>query len=149
MRIIIISIFICYFLSNAESYNLTKRLGIGFGDPYISLKYGINSKISTELRCAYGEDILVIGPRFYHNFNPKEKVVIYIGVEGDYVTFDKDNLDGNGYIGMAFVGMEYFSINNLTFCTDIGPAYVLLSGDKESEADGIGWVINLGINYYF
>jgi hypothetical protein len=149
VKIIILFLLTCCFISNVEAHDLTKRLGIGLGNPYISLKYGINSKFSTELRCAYGENILVVGPRFYHNFNPEDRVVIYLGVEGDYVTFDKDNLNGNGYIGMVFVGMEYFSTNNLTFCTDIGPAYVSLSGNNDSETDGIGWVINLGINYYF
>ncbi|MBU1753325.1 SH3 domain-containing protein [bacterium] len=147
--IILIFLSICCFTSDVESYDLTKRIGIGLGNPYASLKYGINSKFSTELRCAYGEDILVIGPRFYYNFNPKEKIVIYVGGEGDCVTFDKDDMKGNGYIGMAFIGMEYFSTNNLTFCTDIGQAYVSLSKDNKNEADGIGWVINLGINYYF
>lgn len=149
VAIILIFLSIYYFTSDVESYDLTNRIGIGLGNPYISLKQDINSKFSTELRCAYGEDILVVGPRFYCNLNPEEKIVIYVGGEGDYVTFDKDDIKGNGYIGMAFVGIEYFSTNNLTFCTDIGPAYVSLSADSENETDGIGWIINLGINYYF
>ncbi len=149
LAIVLIFLSICCFTSDVESYDLTKKFGIGLGNPYISLKYGINSKISTELRCAYGEDIIVIGPRFYYNLNPKEKIVICAGGEGNYVTFDKDDIKGNGYIGMAFIGVEYFSTNNLTFHTDVGPAYVSLSSDDENKSDGIGWVINLGINYYF
>jgi len=128
--------------------DLSTRLGIGIGYPYVALKYGFSSKTSGEIRVAFSERIMVYGVRGYHNFNPRDKSVLFIGFELDSVTFEEEHISGDGNVSMLFTGFEHFVSKSLSFCMDIGPAYIILhSGDMDVE--GIEWVYNLGINFYF
>jgi hypothetical protein len=136
--------------------DLTRRLGIGLGWPYLSLKYGISPRFSIEGRGAFGEGIGVYGARLYYNFNPKDRAVIFTGLEGDYVNFDveiedeEEGMRGKGYVGYLFVGGEYFITDNFTFNLDIGPAYIDLTEDEfDLNVSGIEWLYNLGISFYF
>lgn len=52
-------------VSTTKANDLTKRIGIGLGNPYLSIKYGLNSKYSIEARGAFGSEITVGGARFY------------------------------------------------------------------------------------
>jgi len=132
------------------SDDLTHRIGLGLGNPYVSLKYGISRKWSAELRGAFGSGITVIGGRSYYNWNPERRTVIYCGVEMDYVTFDTEGISGSGYVGYAFVGGEHFITKRLTFTLDIGPAFIVLKENKfKLNVQGIEYVFNLGINFYF
>lgn len=151
MRKFLLSLVISMLISfTAEADDLAKRIGIGFGNPYISVKYGLNSKFSIEARGAFGSGIIVSGARLYYNFNPEDRAVIFIGGEGDYVTFDTDDVSGNGYVGYAFVGGEYFISKKFTFNLDIGPAFIGLKEDEfDLDVSGLEWIFNLGINYYF
>jgi hypothetical protein len=137
-------------VSTAKADDLNKRIGIGLGNPYISLKYGLSSKLSIEARGAFGSGISVYGARFYYNFNPKDRSVIFIGGEGDFVSFDKEDISGTGYVVYAFVGGEYFITKRFTFNLDIGPAFIGLEEDELNlSVEGIEYVFNLGINFYF
>ena len=131
--------------------DLSHKLGIGLGYPYLSVKYGINSRWSGELRGAFGSGIVVAGGRVYYNLNPEKRAVIYYGLEMDYVSFNTDDISGNGYLGLIFVGGEYFINKNLTVCMDIGPVYTKLADSEYSDVSvsGIDWVVNIGINFYF
>lgn len=128
--------------------DLSGRFGIGLGNPYVALKYGFNAKVSGEVRIAFGEGITVYGIRGYYNFNPQSTSVLFLGWEGDAVTFDKEDIAGTGFVLMAFVGIEHFIAKNLTFNFDIGPAYISLESEGTSVG-GIEWVYNLGVNFYF
>lgn len=136
--------------SIAVADNLDNRIGIGLGNPYFSIKYGLSSRFSIEGRAAFGSGIFAGGARLYYNFNPEGRTVIFVGGEGDYVSFDVDDVEGIGLVGYGFVGGEYFITRRFTFNLDIGPAYIFL---KENQLDfdehGLEWVFNLGINYYF
>jgi len=135
--------------SVANADDLTKRIGIGLGNPYISIKYGFNSKCSIEAKGAFGSGITVGGTRFYHNFNPNDRTVIFMGVEGNHVSFDTNDISGNGWIGYGFVGGEYFISQKFTFNLDIGPAFISLEEDECGlSIDGVEWVFNLGVNFY-
>jgi len=138
------------FLSSASGDSLANRIGIGLGNPYIAVKYGLTSKFSVEGRGAFGSGILAYGARLYYNFNPRNRTVIFIGGEGDYVSFDVDDVKGLGVVGYGFVGGEYFITRKFTFNLDIGPAYIFLKeGEFDFDVHGFEWVFNLGINYYF
>ncbi|MFQ5868059.1 MAG: hypothetical protein ACE5IT_08760 [bacterium] len=140
--VIIVSIPIAGF-----SNDLSDRFGIGLGHPYLALKYGFNPKLSGEVRAAFGEGITVYGVRAYYNFNPESMSVLFLGLEGDGVTFDKGDMAGTGFVLMPFVGIEHFITESLTFNFDIGPAYISLESEGVSVR-GIEWVYNLGINFY-
>ena len=86
--------------------DLTHKIGVGLGYPYLSLKYGISPKWSGELRGAFGSGIVVVGGRVYYNLNPEKRAVIYYGLEMDYVSFDTEDIAGNGYLVLIFVGGE-------------------------------------------
>jgi hypothetical protein len=145
--------------TKTEANTLKGKLGIGLGYPWVSIKYGITHKFSIEVRGAFGSGINVYGVRLYYNFNPKhriDRIVIFTGLEGDYVSFNVDTgnkeekMSGNGYIGYTFLGGEYFITKRFTLNLDIGPAFISLEEDEFNlSVDGIEYVFNLGINFYF
>jgi hypothetical protein len=132
----------------AES--IAKRWGVGLNYPGLSVKYGINEKNALELKSQFGEGIFVIGPRYYYNFNPKDKAVIFLGGEVAYISFKGDESEGSGFCVGGFVGGEYFVNKNFAVSMDIGPVYITLK-DKDTSLDesGVDFVLNLGLNYYF
>jgi len=137
-------------VSTAYSDDLTHTIGIGSGYPYFSLKYGLSPRWSFELRGAFGSGISVYGARLYHNLNPEKRTVIYFGGEVDYVGFDVDEVAGNGFIGLVFVGGEHFITKKLTLNLDIGPVYTnLMDTDSDISVSGMDWVVNIGVNFYF
>lgn len=135
-------------IGNANADDLAKRIGVGLGNPYLSLKYGLNSKLSAEARYAFGSGVNAYGARLYYNFNPENQMVIFTGLEGDYIRFDRDGVSGNGYAAYLLVGGEYFIAKNFTFGLDIGPAFIKLEED-ELSVDGVEYIFNLGVNLYF
>jgi hypothetical protein len=130
--------------------SIAKRWGVVLNYPGLSVKYGINEKNAVELKSQFGEGIFVIGPRYYYNFNPKDKAVIFLGGEVDYITFKGDESEGSGFCVGGFVGGEYFVSPNFGLSLDIGPAYITLK-DKDTSLDEsvVDFVLNLGLSYYF
>ena len=133
--------------------DINKAFGIGVGYPYFSLKYGITSNTSIEPRGAYDRDVVVGGLRLNHYFNPEDKTVFYISGEADYVLFQSSWVkagNGEGYAFGCFVGTEYFIEDNFTFNFDIGPVLIgLTDTNRDISSNGVQWVLNAGLNYYF
>lgn len=148
-------LFLLVFLANGLCYanDLNKTFGVGLGYPYFSLKYGITSKTSIETRGAYDTDVLVGGLRLNHYFNPEDKAVFYISGEADYVLFQSSWVEagnGEGYAFGFFVGNEYFIEKNFTLNIDMGPVLVgLTDTSRDISSNGVQWVFNAGLNYYF
>lgn len=139
-------------LSTVNATDLSKRLGIGLGYPYLSLKYGFSSRFTGELRGAFDEGIGVYSVRGYYNFLVDERILGFAGADLGYITFDTEELKGTGTLIMPFVGGEYFLTEQLSVGVDIGPAFISLGSmvlGKDFSISGIEWVSNLGINYYF
>ena len=151
-RIIWVAVFFLLFISLNSTITfanrLEKRWGIGLGNPYISLKYWTSPRFAIEGRGAFGSGIGVYSVRFYRGFGLKNKTVIFVGLEGGLINFDKEDIEGNGSFGMLFLGFERFISKKMTFLFDIGPAYINLSSE-DTSIGGIEWVYNLGINLYF
>jgi hypothetical protein len=142
--------FILIFCSVASAYDLTKRVGIGFGYPYLSIKYGVNPGFSIEAKGAFGEKIMVVGGRAYCNFNPMDRTVYYLGGEVNYVKFELEEIEGEGYMGGFFMGGEIFLSRSFSFNLDFGPYYTRLEDAKSnSTVEGIDYVVNLGVHIYF
>ena len=128
--------------------DLSGRFSIGVGNPYLALRYGFTPKVSGEIRAAFGQGITVYGLRGYYHFTPQGASALFMGVEGDVVTFDKVDATGTGTVLAAFVGLEYALNSTMTFMFVIGPAFISVSSEEASSA-GMQYVYNLGINFYF
>ena len=123
-------------------------MGIGLGYPYLGVKYDFSKQIASELRWATGEGINVYAGRGYWNFYSGKKLTGFTGLEGGYISFDTLDMKGIGYEGSVFVGGEYFISNRLSFVMDFSPTFITLKSD-EFKIDGIEWVTNLAVYYYF
>jgi len=148
LGVFIIACFIPLTSTIAHANDHQRKWSIGLGNPYICLKYSASPKFSIEGRGAFGSGISVYSLRFYRNFTRRNKTVTFIGGEVGTINFDKPDKEGNGYVGMLFLGFERFISKRLTFLLDIGPAYISLSSEGTS-VEGIEWVYNLGVNIYF
>jgi len=146
--ICIIAYFIILTSTVAHTNEHRRKWSIGLGNPYVSLKYSASPGFSIEGRGAFGSGISVYSLRIYHNFSRRDKTIAFIGGEAGTINFDKPDIEGNGYLGMIFLGFEHFITKRLTFLLDIGPAYISLSSE-ETSVEGIEWVYNLGVNIYF
>lgn len=135
-------------LTVAHANDHQKEWSIGLGNPYICLKYSASPKFSIEGRGAFGSGISVYSLRLYHNFSHQDKTTTFIGGEAGTINFDKPDIEGNGYVGMLFLGFEHSISKRLTFLFDIGPAYISLSSEG-TLVEGVEWVYNLGMNFYF
>ena len=130
--------------------SLAKRWGVGINYPGVSVKYGINEHHAVEVKSQFGEDIFVIGPRYYYNFNPEERVVMCIGGEVDYLTFKGESSDGSGFAVGIFVGGEYFINNKFGVGLDLGPVYINIEDEDTSlYEEGVDYVVNISLSYYF
>lgn len=148
LLMVMVMAMLVFFILPAQANDLSGQLGIGVNFPGVSVKYGLNPNLSLEGKCQFASGIVVGGPRVYYNFNPESKLVLFVGGELDYVSFDTDNTSGNGFAGEVFGGGEYFLTDKLAFLMDLGPAYTKVAGSDE-EKDGWDIVLNLGFNYYF
>lgn len=144
---IIISIF---FISKAQAIDLNGRLGVGLNYPGVNVKYGITPKVAIEARGQFEKNITLFGPRFYYNFSSNKIMNLFLGGEADWIKFKGEISKGSGFAVETFVGGEYFLTKNLSLTTDIGPAYISLKdADGKKSSEGIEYVVNVGVNYYF
>ncbi|MFN3967130.1 MAG: hypothetical protein ACK4JE_05485 [Endomicrobiia bacterium] len=135
-----------------STVDLSNQLGISVGYPYFSLKYGISKNFTGEIRYAFAEGINVCSVRGYYNFYFGEKILGFSGADLGYISFDTEGIKGNGYLFMGFIGGEYFISKSFSIGIDFGPAFISVGAKefgKDFSVDGIEWVFNLGINYYF
>lgn len=124
--------------------------GIGLNYPGFGVRYFLSDKISLEGKGQFEKDIFVGGLRGYYYFKPEAKVLSFVGLEADFVSFKGEESEGNGFAGELFVGGEYFFAKKLSMQLDFGPAYIFLEDKDTSEFVGdIEYVVNFGINYYF
>jgi len=124
--------------------------GIGLNYPGLSLRYFLFNRLSVEIKGQYEKDISVGGIRMNYYLKRQGVVLLFAGVEGDYVSFEGDTSKGNGYVGEIYVGGETFMARRLSLQLDIGPAFIQLKDkDTKLKEDGVEVVANIGINYYF
>ncbi len=150
MILIIIGWLIIFPSQIAFASSIEKKMGIGFNYPGLSLKYGINSKNTIEIKTQLGKDILAVGPRYYRNFSTKDRLVLFFGGEADSLRFTGRVSKGSGIAFLTFIGCEYLTSPNLGISLDIGPAYISLKDKDTAEREkGIDFVLNIGLTYYF
>ena len=154
-----IFIFLVTILIPAFSYaeNFGSPFSLGLGYPYVSLKYR-----SLEAKAAYEEGVEVYGGRLYFDINSRKRprnrwqrnrrrLFFYTGAEYDKIFFDTEEIKGEGYVFLPFVGGEYFTSRKFSLSFDFGPGYIKLKDSQTTDvtADGWEWIINMGIWIYF
>jgi hypothetical protein len=143
-------LFLCSINPNVYPESLKGKIGIGGGNPYVCLKYYLSPELSIEARGAFGSGVNVYGGRFYFNFSSGDKIVLFLGGEGGYIQFGKDDVSGEGWLGYGFVGGEYFIINKRVAVTlDIGAAFINLEEEEFNlGVEGVEYIFNIGVNFY-
>lgn len=130
--------------------SIDKKIGVGINYPGFGLKYRINSKDTVEIKTQFEKDILAIGTRYYYNFSIRDKLVLFCGGEVDGLRFRGRVSDGNGIAILTFIGGEYLTAPDFGVSLDIGPAYLSLKDkDTNERENGIDFVMNIGLTYYF
>lgn len=134
----------------AQTEGIKGKMSLGINYPGVSFKYGLSNKIALEAKGQFGKDVLVTGGRCYYNFNSKGQIILFTGGEVDYIDFKGEYGEGSGWAIEGFVGGEYFVAPSLGFQLDFGPAWINLEDDEISTSvEGIEYIVNIGINYYF
>lgn len=132
--------------------NISKgKFGAGFNVAGIGIRYFFLDNYSFEIRNQYEKDIVVAGLRTCRYFSSKMRKIFFIaGLEGDYVWFKEGAAQGYGYMAEFLLGAEYFFKEKLSFQIDGGPTYVYMNDEDTSlSVDGIGFVLDIGVTYYF
>ncbi len=126
------------------------RWGVGLNYPGAGIKYLFNDCLSLELRGQFADHITIGGLRGNYYFNPDSNTVLFMGVESDYVNFKGEESQGYGFAEELYLGIEFFLLSRFSLQVDFGPAFIILK-DKESSlrVDGIEYVVNFGLNWYF
>jgi outer membrane protein W len=123
---------------------------VGVNYPGIGARYFLSDKVSLELKIQSEQNILAAGLRGYYYLKPSEKLLPFIGLELDYITFQGDYSKGTGTAGEFFVGAEHFINKKISIQMDIGIGLVTLNDTATSESvNGAESIVNFGINYYF
>ena len=124
---IIFSLFIFLLLGysvNAES--VKGNFGTGLNYPGIGVRYLFGNRLSLECKGQYSDDITVVGLRGYYYLSSRANILLFTGLEADYISFKGEESEGTGLVSELFVGGEYFFVRNLSIQLDIGPAYIYI-----------------------
>lgn len=126
------------------------KSAIGINYPGFGARYFLSDRLSVEGRIQAANDIVVVGLRSYYYFKVVSKVLLFGGLEADFISFKGDESKGTGFAGEVFAGGEYFFAEKLSVQMDIGPAFISLNDKDTSVSEsGVEFVANLGVNFYF
>jgi len=135
-----------------ETVGRSTALGINY--PGGSLKLFLSDSFAAELRGQYVDKIMTGGARLYY-YPPilgfkNARLRPFLCVEGDYISFKGQLSKGSGTTVGGVGGVEYFLSKRLSVQTDAGPFYIMLKdSDSSLKQNGLEFVINFGVNFYF
>lgn len=125
-------------------------LGIALNYPGVGIKYVLFNKMYIELKSQFAEDVNVSGIRGILYLVTNKKLLYFLGIESDYISFKGEKSKGTGFAIEPLIGGEYFFNKKFSVQLDCGPALIALTDKGTSESVcGFEYVINFGINYYF
>ncbi len=127
-------------------------VAVGLNYPGLSLRYCLTDKYAAELRGQFDDNGSVVGARVNRFFGARkeQKLCYLLGVEGDIVNYKGVVSTGKGFAGEVYFGGEYYFVKNMSFLMDFGPAMIVLEDNStQTSVNGIEFVVNIGINYYF
>ncbi len=126
------------------------KFGLGLNYPGLGARYFLTDHYCLEAKGQFEKDIVVGGLRTSRYFSSTGGLFPFIGLEADYVHFKGAVSKGSGFAGELFAGGEYFFTKRFSAQLDFGPAYVSLKDrPTSSSVDGIEYVFNFGMNFYF
>ncbi|MFC2048708.1 hypothetical protein ACFLR5_00635 [Elusimicrobiota bacterium] len=106
-----------------ERYN---KLGIGLGYPHFSIIWGLFPSWNIQPKFCFGSGIFTVGSRINYRIKYWDRFELYTGLDYFYITYKGEGLEGTGSMLEPFIGGSYFPKDNLSFCLDMGPAYIFL-----------------------
>lgn len=140
--------------SQTEDYGEKLRKAVGVNFPGVNGRIFFTPKVAGELKFQYLSKVFVAGGRFYYypdiiGFKDR-RFRAFTGLEADYLSVKGELSEGNGFAAEIFGGVEYFFHRDFSFQLDFGPAYITVSDHSTSlSSDGLQFVFNTGVNYYF
>lgn len=124
--------------------------GLSLNYPGAGIKYFAGDFIAFELRGQGEKGAAAGGLRFYTYAQPADQMLLYFGLEGDYIQYKGEVSRGYGLAGSAFCGFEYFVTSSISLQADFGPAYIYLRDKSDPVSlNAIEYVTNLGITVYW
>ena len=123
------------FATKTIAENSSKNIGIVVGDPWFGLRYEINRNIGTELRYTFDPEIKVLSLRGDYKLYKR----IFCGLEYGTISFDYEDISGNGYSLTPFFGYKQPITKRIAFMLDLGISYIKLS----SDGDSLGGLVSL------
>jgi TolB-like protein len=121
---------------------------VGLVYPGGTIKY-LRGNNAVELKVQSGSGVLVGGPRYYHYLS-NCGLRLFLGLEGDFLSFKGKESKGTGFAGWGFAGGEIPLGNNLGLSMDFGPMYIHLTDKDYSQSDGgIEYVLNMTLYWHF
>ncbi len=138
----------------APDYGEKFRKAVGINFPGLNARLFFTPKVAGEIRVQHLEHVLVAGGRFYYypeieGFKDS-RFRAFTGLEADYLSVKGHVSEGNGFAGEIFAGVDYFFHKNFAFQLDFGPAFITVSDHSTAiSSDGLHFIFNTGINYYF
>lgn len=122
------------------------------GVVYPGLTCGYRNKyFSLEIRGFSGKDVKLLGPRLTTPLARYRKMKFYWGIDAFKVKeFEGELTEGEGHMVGTVIGFEKYFDQHFSFTLDSGPYFIKLEDDLSGqEVDGLEFVVNTGINFYF
>lgn len=151
LPVLFLSLFFLFSLLSALSADTGgKRWAAGLNYPGAHLRCFVTEKSAFEVKRQSEGDVSLTGARFYRYFSRSE-FSFFAGLEMAFFSFKGDVTEGSGTGAELFLGGEYKILPWFSFQTDMGPALLSLSDDKDSSVSvsGIDFVLNMGFNFYW
>lgn len=127
-----------------------KNWSMGFIYPGGTIRYKTNGSSAWELKGQSGSGILAVGSRYYYYLNDGSGPFIFLGAEGDYITFKGDVSKGTGFAAGSFAGGEILLSKHIGLLIDCGPMYISLTEPDYSQSESsLEYVVNMGIYWHF
>lgn len=121
------------------------RLQFGIGYPDLRARFNLLDSLDGEIKVAYSTGALAYGARLYWSPWNWMGLAAEVGAEAGGLNYSSVyTLNGDGFYGEPFAGLQYTFLGRWTFLADIGPAWI----DINSEGQGLTrqqWIVNTAL----
>jgi hypothetical protein len=124
------------------------KWGVEVNYPGVGIKYAMAKNVNVvEVKAQFSKNIRVGGLRYYR-YLEGEKTRLFVGAEGDYISFKGEEVKGKGFAISNFVGIERF-LDFFSMSVDVGPVYIRIKDDESKISEsGIDFLLNISITCY-
>jgi hypothetical protein len=122
------------------------RLMVGAGWPYVGVRYNFWGPLDVEAKWAAGDGEYAYGARLYGKVAHWGIADVIAGGEfGGLVFSGVDTLDGNGYYGEPFAGVQIPFLKRWAFVVDAGPAWYSVHANEGNSLSEQQWILNTAV----